>query len=184
MSPVPKRSVPFAASVLLSACVSVPSGPSVMVLPGARASFEQFARDEALCRDWAAGGTGTTPNRAATESGVTGAAVATVIGAAAGAAIGGALGEAGEGAAIGAGSGLLLGSAAGAERGSWAAATVQERYDAAYLQCMYASGHQIPVPAATARTVAPRPPAPPPTQASRHIPPPPPGPPPPPPPMD
>lgn len=184
MSLFPRRSLSLTAGVLLSACATVPTGPSVMVLPGTRETFEQFARDDSLCREWAAGRTGTTTNRAAAESGVTGAALATAIGAAAGAAIGGAVGEVGEGAAIGAGSGLLLGSAAGAARGGWAAATVQERYDAAYLQCMYASGHQIPVPAATARALDAHPAAPPATRPPRHIPPPPSGPPPPPPPTD
>ena len=47
------------------------------------------------------------------------------------------------GAAIGAGSGLLLGAPAGAARGDWAGASVQSRYDHAYLQCMYANGNHL-----------------------------------------
>lgn len=177
------RPLPIGAALLLTACVAVPTGPSVMVLPGSGASFAQFEQDDGLCRSFAAGRTGTTPNRAGTESGVTTAAVATAVGAAAGVAIGAAAGNAGAGAAIGAGSGLLLGSAAGVNRGDWNAATAQQRYDAAYMQCMYANGHQIPVAETTARAYrsAPSPPPPPAPPARRAPPLPPPGPPPPPP---
>jgi len=111
----------LAVAVVTTACVSLPPGPSVMVLPGSTKGFDEFAADDAVCRDWAGRQVGTTTQRAATESGVTAAAIATGVGAAAGAAIGGAVGEAGAGAAIGAGSGLLLGSAAGADRAAWAA---------------------------------------------------------------
>jgi hypothetical protein len=51
------------------------------------------------------------------------------------------------GAAAGSGVGLLGGSAYGAgnaQRGEW---TLQDRYDVAYMQCMYTKGNQIPVPA-------------------------------------
>jgi len=154
----------LAVAVVTTACVSLPPGPSVMVLPGSTKGFDEFAADDAVCRDWAGRQVGTTTQRAATESGVTAAAIATGVGAAAGAAIGGAVGEAGAGAAIGAGSGLLLGSAAGADRAAWAAGGAQQRYDGAYLQCMYAKGNQIPVEAdsgvSSLRAPAPRPPPP------------------------
>ncbi len=40
--------------VLLSAgCVSVPTGPTVMVMPGPDKSFDQFQTDDAVCRQWA-----------------------------------------------------------------------------------------------------------------------------------
>src|ERR1700693_1519482 len=80
--------VPF-----LGACATVPTGPSVMVLPGGGKSFEQFQADDALCRPWAYPQAGTTPGQAATESGVTSAVVGTVLGAAVGAAIGAAAGN-------------------------------------------------------------------------------------------
>lgn len=177
------RHVPvLAVGVFLAACASPPTGPSVMVLPGGDASFEQFAGDDAVCQEWAARRIGITPKQAATQTGVTTAAIGTGVGAAAGAAIGAAVGEPGAGAAIGAGSGLLVGSSAGAAEGAWAGATVQERYDTAYLQCMYAKGHQIPVAAASVPAHAMGPPPPPPGRTPRQRPPPPPGPPPPPPP--
>jgi hypothetical protein len=43
----------LAAALALSACASVPSGPSVMVLPGAGKPLDQFQLDDAACRQWA-----------------------------------------------------------------------------------------------------------------------------------
>jgi len=171
------------AGLLLSACATVPTGPSVMALPGSGRSFPEFQNDDAVCRSWASQQIGTTPGRAAAESGVATAAIATGVGAAVGAAIGAAVGNPAGGAAIGAGSGLLVGSAAGVAHGEWAGASAQSRYDQSYLQCMYANGNQIPV---ARGSVSPYSPAPayaaPRGGAPRYLPPPPPGPPPPPPP--
>ena len=64
---------------LLGACASVPTGPSVMVLPGGGKSFEQFQADDGTCRQWAQQQTGTTPGQAARESSVASAAVGTVV---------------------------------------------------------------------------------------------------------
>ena len=179
-------------AVLLTGCASLPSGPSVMVLPGTGKSFEQFQTDDAACRQWAAHGVGGSPGDAATKSTVSGAAIGTAIGAAAGAAVGAAAGSPGVGAAVGAGTGLLFGSAGGASAGYGYASEAQRRYDIAYQQCMYAKGNQVPVvmrrPAARARYVPPPPPPPPASApsaaspASPAVPPPPPGAPPPPPP--
>ena len=174
-------------AAVASACATLPSGPSVMVLPGSAKSFDEFADDDAVCRGWAENQVGTTTKQASSESGVTTAAIATGVGAVAGTAIGAAAGDVGAGAAIGAGSGLLLGSAAGADQAAWAAGSVQQRYDGAYMQCMYAKGNKIPVAVDTAQRLgAPAPslppPTPPPPASRRRPPPPPPGPPPPPPP--
>jgi len=135
---------PVLAIVLLGGCASIPSGPSVLVLPGTGKTFEQFQTDDAVCRQWAAHSVGTEPNKAATESTVGGAAVGTVLGAAAGALIGAASGSPATGAAVGAGFGLLGGTAVGAGRGADYYASVQGRYDIAYRQCMYAKGNQVP----------------------------------------
>lgn len=134
----------LAAAVFLSACVSMPTGPSVMVLPGDGKPFDQFQADDNICRQWAAQQTGTTAQQAANESGVTSAVVGTVVGAALGAAIGAAAGNPGMGAAVGAGAGLFGGSAAGAGNAYASGAMIQRRYDHAYMQCMYAKGNQIP----------------------------------------
>jgi hypothetical protein len=79
----PGRGVALAIVVVTAAgCATAPTAPSVMVLPGAGLSLEQFQADETQCRQWAAG------------------------------------------------------RAPGAGQ--------QREYDMAYMQCMYAKGHQIP----------------------------------------
>lgn len=190
ITPVRGIAAALVIALVASGCATVPSGPSVMVLPGAGKSFEQFQGDDSVCRQWAMQQTGTTPGQAATESTVAGAAIGTLLGAAAGAALGAAAGNAGVGAAAGAGIGLLGGTAAGAGRGDFAGGSVQQRYDHAYIQCMYAKGNQVPVARGSRvqqqqyRSPAPPPPPPPPPAASPlppGAPPPPPGPPPPPP---
>lgn len=128
----------------LVGCATMPTGPSVQVMPGPGKSFEQFQADNAACRQWAAQQTGQSPQEAATQNTITGAAVGTAAGAALGAAIGAASGRAGTGAAIGAGSGLLVGGATGASAGQAYGMEAQRRYDIAYEQCMAAKGNQIP----------------------------------------
>ena len=162
--------VPVVAGLLLSACATIPTGPTVMVLPGGGKSFEQFQGDDAVCRQWAFQQSGATSNQTSTQSTVSGAAIGTLVGAAAGAALGAAAGNAGIGAAAGAGVGLLGGTAVGASRADASAGTSQQRYNAAYMQCMYAKGNQIPVargsqPSSYTST-HPAPPAPPPPPAS------------------
>ncbi len=117
-----------------------------MVLPGTGKSFEQFRIDDALCRQFAYEQVGgVTARQAAQNQAVSSAVIGTALGAAAGAAIGSASGEAGAGAAIGAGSGLIIGSAAGTGYATGSYYEAQQRYDYAYLQCMYAKGNRIPV---------------------------------------
>ena len=132
-------------SVSLGACATMPTGPSVMALPGEGKSFEQFRIDDAACRQYAYDQIGgASAQEAAQNSAVTSAVVGTAIGAAAGAAIGSTSGHMGSGAAIGAGSGLIIGSAAGSGYATGSYYEAQRRYDNAYMQCMYAKGNQIP----------------------------------------
>jgi len=154
--------ISLAALVSLTACATIPTGPSVMVLPGAGKPFELFQADDSVCRRWAAQNAGGNPGEAATQSTVSGAAIGTVIGAAAGAVIGATAGNPATGAAIGAGTGLLTGTAAGASAGYGYAGEAQRRYDFAYQQCMYAKGNQIPGVVRTARPYRYPPPPPPP----------------------
>lgn len=166
------------ASLFLGACATVPPGPSVMVLPGTTKTFEQFQGDHTLCRQWAAQQVGTTPNQAGARSTVSGAAIGTVVGAALGAAIGTAVGGPATGAAVGAGAGLFGGTLIGAGNASAAQGSVQHRYDVAYIQCMYAKGHQVPVARgsyAASATPSRLPPPPPPPPPAGTPPPPPPG---------
>jgi len=135
----------FVVVAALSACATMPTGPSVMVLPGEGKSFDAFRADDAVCRQFAYEQVGgATGQQAAQDSAVTSAVVGTVLGAAAGAAIGSVSGDMGAGAAIGAGTGLLFGSASGSSYASVSYYEAQRRYDNAYLQCMYAKGNQIP----------------------------------------
>jgi Glycine-zipper domain len=189
----------IALTLVAGGCATVPTGPSVMVLPGTSKSFDQFQFDDASCRQFASQQTGISAGQVSNNATVSGAAIGTVLGAAAGAAIGAAAGNPAMGAAAGAGAGLLGGSAVGYGNAGASYETVQRQYDASYMQCMYAKGHQIPVargslasprvvPAA-ARPAPPPPPPPPPAggvtsppAAVAPPPPPPAGPPPPPPP--
>ncbi len=140
-----------ASALLLAGCVSLPSGPSQLVLPGGGASFQQFQQDDDACRDFASHRVGLSPTDAAVQAGVGHAAIATAVGAAAGAALGAVTHDAAQGAAWGAGSGLLFGALSGNELAYQAGGEAQHRYDNAYVQCMYASGHQVPVPASIAQ---------------------------------
>jgi len=130
--------------LLLTACATVPSGPSVMALPGSGRTFEEFQNDDAGCRQWAFQQSGSASD-AANHTTASSAAIGTLLGAAAGAAIGAAAGNPALGAAAGAGFGLFAGGASGASAAQGAYATSQGRYDSAYVQCMYARGHQVPV---------------------------------------
>jgi len=132
------------ALLTVAGCATVPSGPSVMALPGSGKTFEEFQADDAICRQWAAQQIGLSPQETVNQNTATGAVVGTAIGAGLGAAIGAASGHAGAGAAIGAGSGLLVGTAAGANTGQFYGRQAQHRYDIAYSQCMYAKGNEIP----------------------------------------
>ena len=151
-------------ALALAGCVTVPTGPSVMVLPGTGVGFDQFRADEGVCRQYAHEQIGgQTATSAQQDAAVRSAVVGTAIGAAAGAAIGGHSRDAG----VGAGVGLLAGSLIGASSGNVSAYEAQRRYDIAYTQCMYAKGHRVPVSrsyAAPPRHSAPPPgyPAPPP----------------------
>ena len=137
-------SIALICGLLLGACATVPAGPSVMALPGAGKSFEQFQADDLVCRQWASQQTGTTPEHASGLSTAEGAGLGTLIGAGLGAAIGAAAGNPGLGAAVGAGGGLLAGTAVGARAGQGASYQLQHRYDNAYEQCMYAKGDRVP----------------------------------------
>ena len=75
-------------SLLLGACATAPTEPTVLALPGTGKSLQQFNTDDLECRQ------GTRPRPE--------------------------------------------------ESGSWT--EQQRRYDFAYIQCMYAKGHRVPVP--------------------------------------
>lgn len=144
-----KTTTALCASLLLGACTVMPTGPTVLALPGSSKTVEQYQVDAATCQQYAGtiiassgGGTAAVADNNAASA----AAAGTLLGAATGAAIGSASGQAGQGAAIGAGMGLLFGGAAGSSYASMSSYQLQRGYDSVYLECMYARGNRVPVP--------------------------------------
>jgi len=148
--------------VVLGGCATIPTGPSVTVLPGPGKPFEVFQSDDAVCRQWAAQQIGVQPNEAANSTLASGAAIGTLAGAGLGAAIGAASGHPGTGAAVGAASGLIAGTAIASGPAHATRWELQRRYDIAYQQCMSAKGNQIPGSMQRPRRVYSAPPPPPP----------------------
>jgi hypothetical protein len=107
-------------------------------MPGPGKPFDAFQGDQFNCKQYAessvAGQAQNANNRA-----VGAAAIGTVLGAGLGAAIGG-----GHGAAIGAGSGAVAGTGFGMGGSSNEQYGIQQQYDNAYAQCMYAKGNMVP----------------------------------------
>jgi hypothetical protein len=136
--------VGVAVAVGLAGCVTVPTAPAVMVLPGQYKPFDQFHADDLECRQYASVAIGAA-SESATNAATAQAVGSALVGAAVGAAIGSVSGQAGQGAAIGGGTGLLFGSAGGSNMAGASSYQLQQRYDGAYMQCMYGKGNQIPV---------------------------------------
>lgn len=123
---------------LLAGCAQTPMGPTIPVMPGPGKSFDAFQYDQAGCKAFAEQ---TVAGQAqnANMRGVGAAALTTALGAGLGAAIGG-----GRGAGIGAASGALGGTAIGAGMSSNEQMSIQDQYNNAFAQCMYAKGNQVP----------------------------------------
>ncbi|CAH2604680.1 Glycine zipper family protein [Rhodovastum atsumiense] len=136
------------APLAAAACtVAPPTGPSVVAMPRQGENFAQFQAQDINCRNYASGQIGYgDPARAANQSAVGSAVLGTALGAAAGAALGSIGGNAGAGAAIGGAGGLLAGGAIGSSNARTSAASLQQRYDIAYTQCMVAGGYTVQQP--------------------------------------
>lgn len=138
-----KTTAALALLALLGACTVMPTGPSVMAMPGHGKSFDAFKLDNETCKSWAneqAGGQ--QADHQSTLNAVGPAVIGAGLGAAAGAGM--AHRDPGAGAAAGAGLGLLAGAMFGVNNAAAGGASVQRRYDMAYMQCMSAKGEQIP----------------------------------------
>ena len=135
--------VALAALLALGACVSVPQGPAVAVMPGTGKSLDQFRNDGAACQQFAHAAIAA-PAQAAQDQAGANAAGSAALGAVVGAMLGAVTGQAGAGAAWGAGTGLLFGGAAAGNSGAVSSYTLQRQFDIAYMQCMYARGNQVP----------------------------------------
>ena len=130
------------AAITLTACTATtPSGPNVAVMPSPNKPFEVFQNDNFLCRDYASRSIGVDPQQNEQQQVVSSAVAGTAIGALAGAALGHGHGDA---AAVGAGVGLIAGTSVGMDRAQSGTYRLQDRYDIAYMQCMYARGNQVP----------------------------------------
>jgi|SRR5271166_2721476 len=124
--------------LLLSGCAQTPMGPTVQVMPGPGKSFDAFAYDQAGCRQFSEGAVAGQAQNANNRA-VGAAAIGTVLGAGLGAAIGG-----GRGAAIGAGSGAIAGTGLGMSSSANEQFGIQQQYDNAFAQCMFAKGNMVP----------------------------------------
>ncbi len=138
-----RRLLCVAIAVAVSGCATMPTGPSVMVLPAAGKPFAKFQAEDASCRQWAEQSVGIAPSEIRNQNTAGGAAVGALGGAGVGALLGAAGGHAGAGAAIGAGTGLLLGTAVGSDTGRVSGEEAQRRYDIAYSQCMVSHGNRV-----------------------------------------
>lgn len=99
----------MAAALGVGACTTMPSAPSVVVLPGTHKMFDQFVGDDIDCRQFAQGRVGGVSSHQAS------------------------------------GTAAASSSAFGASNPSDSGYSAQDQYDAAYMQCMYARGHRVPV---------------------------------------
>jgi uncharacterized protein YcfJ len=142
--------------MLLASCAATPLGPTVQVMPGPGKSFDTFQADQAGCKNYAADQV-RGQAEAANQNAVGAALLTTALGAGLGAAAGGAAGNAGAGAAIGAAAGAGTGAAIGANGNANAQYSIQQQYDAAFSQCMYSKGDQVPGYAPVAISNAPAP---------------------------
>jgi len=86
----------FFVAAVIGGCATMPTGPSVMVLPSPGKPFEVFMADDSLCRQWAQQQIGgASPSETANKNLADGAVIGTLVGAAVGTAIGAAAGDPG-----------------------------------------------------------------------------------------
>ena len=132
-----------ATAALLAGCAATPLGPTVQVMPGPGKTFDVFQSDNATCKGFAQqqvqGQADAANNRAVGTALLT-----TALGAGLGAAGGALGGDAGGGAALGASLGAGSGTAIAAGNNANDQMGIQAQYDAAFSQCMYAKGEQVP----------------------------------------
>lgn len=132
-----------AIGLLLAGCAQTPLGPTVQVMPGPGKSFEAFRADQANCKGFAADQVrGQADN--ANQRAVGAAALSTVLGIGIGALAGSVTGNMGAGAAIGGAAGVGVGAGIGAGNSGNEQYSIQQQYDNAFAQCMFAKGQEVP----------------------------------------
>jgi len=140
-------------ALALGVCAQTPMGPQVSAMPGAGKSFDAFAAEQAMCKQYASGQVaGQADNANARAIG------GTLLGAGLGAGLGAAVGG-GHGAGVGAAAGGIVGTAAGIGNSTQAQSGIQRQYDTAYAQCMSAHGNPgaLPAPAPVVYAPVPQP---------------------------
>jgi hypothetical protein len=130
-------------ALALGGCATAPTAPNVMVLPGSQKSPDQFQADANFCQQQAQALLANDA-QVANNQAVANAAIGTVVGAVAGALIGQGSYNPSAAAGWGAGTGLLIGSTVGGGNSQAASYSLQQRFDIAYVQCMYQRGNQVP----------------------------------------
>lgn len=124
---------------VLAACVPAAFGPSVAVMPTPGKPFEVFAAEQTACRQFAEQQIAFARDQINAQ--IAGGVLAGIaLGAGQAAAFGG---DAGAVLASAASTGAAVG-AAGVPNAQLATAALQQQYDGAYGQCMYARGNQVP----------------------------------------
>lgn len=135
MKRVQKAAVSLPVLMLLAGCVTVPSGPTIPVMPAEGKSLSAFEQDERACEDYAydkvAGQVDKANSRQARH---------TLLGALVGAGIGAAVGDT-KGAIIGGSAGTIIGS--NSSEPGYQQYSAQRRYDIAYAQCMETKGNHV-----------------------------------------
>jgi hypothetical protein len=142
-TPIMRVSLSACVLSIMAGCAATPMGPTVQVMPGRGKTFETFQGDQAGCKAYAASQVSGQAD-AANQRAVGTTLLSTVLGAGLGAGVGAAAGNAGAGAAIGAAAGAGGGTAYGAGNSANDQAGIQQQYDNAFSQCMYAKGEQVP----------------------------------------
>jgi uncharacterized protein YcfJ len=132
--------VALSALVMLEGCAATPMGPHVQVMPAANKPFDVFQQEQAYCKQYANNEVSGQAD-AANEKAVGTALLGGALGAGLGAVVGG-----GRGAAVGAAAGGTMGTAVGASNSQHGNLPIQQQYDNAYSQCMYAKGNQVIAP--------------------------------------
>ena len=159
------RTISAAAAVLaLGGCAVTPTAPTVMVLPGAQTSPAQFQADSLACQQQATALLSGAV-QAANDQAAANVVVGTVMGAAVGALMGQGSHHSNNSVAWGAGTGMLIGGTAAAGSSQASSYSLQQRFNIAYVQCMYQRGNRVPGqirPVRQAPAVPPPPPPPPP----------------------
>src|ERR1700682_1590124 len=131
-----RGSIPLVALALVMGCDTMPQAPTVTTLPGIHKSVDEFRTDDVDCRQYAAAQLGSAVSASrGLGGGLTGALSGSAVCAATNPAVGG------DRSATRGTAGSLID---GTDSAQFAGFGLQQRYNCAYVQCMYARGDRVP----------------------------------------